>query len=110
MAHGSHTILFQIVMQAITILLAINDNWEKMINALFIREKIGKRDKRIVDVFVIVMSHMFTLCIIFCKILKFYIKNCSLNFVKTAITTRILEDILALTAIVGERTNSSSQL
>ena len=107
MAYGAHTILFQIVMQTVTILFALHNDWEEVVCVLLVRQQVRKGDQRIVDVVIIVVSYNLTLCIILYKILQTHIKNGSLNLVKTAVATCILEDIFLLTAIVCQGTYSN---
>ena len=110
MAYGAHTILFQIVMQTVTILFALHNDWEEVVCVLLVRQKVRKGDQRIVDVVIIVVSYNLTLCIILNKVLQLHVKNGSLNLIKTAIATCLLEDVLALATIVGKGTNSCCKL
>lgn len=108
MTYSTYAIILQIVVQSITILFTLHYDWEEVIYVLLIRKKIRERNQRIVNVFIVVVSHLFTFCIVFCEILEFHIKNSSLNLVKSTISTSILEDILTLASIVSESSHGCS--
>ena len=57
-------------------------------------------DFMILNSFYIFLCNCFAQCNIFIQMLKFYIKNCGLNFVKTAITPCILEYVFFLATVV----------
>ena len=95
MAYSSHSILLQIVVQNITFAIS-NQNREKMIYVLFIRQQIRQLDQRIINMFIVIMSHLLTVSIILYQILQFHIQNSCLNLVQTAIAASIFEHILLL--------------
>lgn len=110
MTYCTYSILLQIVMQTISILLALNNDWEKVICILLVWQEVRKGDERIVDVLIVVVSHSLTMCVILNEILQLHVKNGCLNLIKTAVATRILEDVLLLAAIVSKGTNGSCKL
>ena len=110
MTYSPHTILLQIIMQTITILLTINNDWEEMICILLIREKIWKSNQWIIDMLIIIMSNLFSMLIIFSQILQLHIKHGCLNLIQARITTGILEHILLLTSIICKSAHTSCKL
>ena len=96
-------------MKSITILFPFYNDGEKVVCVLLVRQQIRQCNQRIIDVLIVIMSHLLTMLIILNQILQFYIQYSSLNLIQTAVTSGILEHILLLRTIVCQSTNSYGQ-
>ena len=108
MTNSTHSICIQIIMKSVTLTVS-HQNREQVIGILLIWQQIRQSNQRIIDVLIIVMSHLFTVGIVFYQILQLHIQHSSLNLIQTAVTAGVLEHILLLRTIVSQSTNGSSQ-
>ena len=68
MTYSTNSVCIQVFMQCITLVI-IHQYREQMIYILFIRQQVGHIHQRVPNTLIIQMGYLFTMCIIFNKVL-----------------------------------------